>query len=289
MDSLEDSSFPGQCPSRDGGIHGSVTPDGERYRLWWREGRTRCTALFRVATCDRVATLQHIRRRRLSALVEERLSELDPDVTLDDLPAGALALMRGRRLRARHRGGVAMTPPILRESVFKWRGGVGGKQDVPLAKQLKATREKDPQASHTYPSLAEYHSSFGTSDRGGSFGRQPDHRMHATTTDETRVQTCCLSYCPRRNLTGGVRRKTTRRLLPSYCSYCSYWFVLGGYVRAKPIRSCLESRYPLTPPSETSKNSKIGKHPFALWRFPSYCFSKRAVRAAVASSKEVAA
>ena len=166
---------------------------------------------------------------------------------------------------------------------------VGEGQDAQHANQLKATREKDPQASHTYPSLAESHSSFGASDRGGSFGRPQADTMHATTTDESRVQSYCLSYCTGQCLTGAVRNKIARRRPPSYCSYCSYCFVIEGYVRAKLIRSRSESRYPLTPPSETSKNSKIGKHLFAVCRFPSYCFSKRAVRAAVANSKEVAA
>ena len=54
------------------------------------------------------------------------------------------------------------------------------RQDAPLAHQLKATREKDPQASHTYPSLAESQSSFGASGRGGSSGRQTADRMNAT-------------------------------------------------------------------------------------------------------------
>jgi len=69
---------------------------------------------------------------------------------------------------------------MLSCSSFKSAAHNAGRQDVPLANQLKATREKViPQASHTYPSLAESHSSFGASDRGGSVGRQPDDRMYA--------------------------------------------------------------------------------------------------------------
>ena len=75
--------------------NGSVSQDGERYRIeWWTPTRIRKVALFRVVTDDRVSVLQHIRSIRVSQRVEERISHLDEAPQLADIPREWRALMR---------------------------------------------------------------------------------------------------------------------------------------------------------------------------------------------------
>lgn len=76
---------------------GSVSADGRRYRLrWWVDGReyVRKKALFRVVEKSRIAVLLHIRVHRLSQRVSRRISELDDEPELNDIPAEWRALMR---------------------------------------------------------------------------------------------------------------------------------------------------------------------------------------------------
>ena len=86
-------------------LEGGVTSDGQRYHVTWYKNGVRYIALFRVATCDRVATLQHIRAIRVSARVEERVADVDADVTLADLPDAALVLMRADGFTPANEGG----------------------------------------------------------------------------------------------------------------------------------------------------------------------------------------
>lgn len=74
-------------------LDGRVTDDGQRYNVTWYQAGTRYVALFRVVTDDRVSVLQHIRAFRTSGRPEERVADVDPDVTLADLPDAALLLM----------------------------------------------------------------------------------------------------------------------------------------------------------------------------------------------------
>jgi hypothetical protein len=71
-----------------------VSDDGERVRAVWHPTRGRTfTALFRVATDDGVAVLQHV--RRLTHGVEAGAScRIDDTVGLDDVPRCRLATMR---------------------------------------------------------------------------------------------------------------------------------------------------------------------------------------------------
>jgi hypothetical protein len=66
---------------------------------------------------------------------------------------------------------------------FKRTQRNAGRQDVPLANQLKATRERTPGPYNTCSFSLRLHSSYA-SDRGGSIGRQPADRMYATTDGE---------------------------------------------------------------------------------------------------------
>jgi hypothetical protein len=75
-------------------LRGGVTDDGQRYSVTWYEHGVRRVALFRVATDDRVSVLQHVRSFRTSGRPEERVADVDPDVTCADLPDAALALMQ---------------------------------------------------------------------------------------------------------------------------------------------------------------------------------------------------
>jgi len=74
---------------------GSLSADGERYRLrWWpTEGVTK-SALFRVITDDRIAILQHVR----TVILRQKGStetQLEPEASLKDIPNPLLAMMRG--------------------------------------------------------------------------------------------------------------------------------------------------------------------------------------------------
>lgn len=64
-----------------------VTEDGHRVRAVWHpsSGTTR-TALFRLATSDDVAVLQHIRTVRHTDGPDGVRSDLDPDASLADIP-----------------------------------------------------------------------------------------------------------------------------------------------------------------------------------------------------------
>jgi hypothetical protein len=72
----------------------TVTDDGRRVRAVWHpsQGVTR-TALFRVATDEGVAVLDHVRTVRVRQLGETG-SDLDADATLADVPRVRLATMR---------------------------------------------------------------------------------------------------------------------------------------------------------------------------------------------------
>jgi hypothetical protein len=71
-----------------------VSDDGERVRAVWHPTRGRTfTALFRVATDDGVAVLQHV--RRLTHGTDTGVGcQLDASVGLDDVPRCRLATMR---------------------------------------------------------------------------------------------------------------------------------------------------------------------------------------------------
>jgi len=72
----------------------TVSDDGRRVRAVWHpsQGVTR-TALFRVATDDRVAILEHVREVRVRQL-DETTSDLDDAATLGDVPRVRLAALR---------------------------------------------------------------------------------------------------------------------------------------------------------------------------------------------------
>jgi hypothetical protein len=72
---------------------GSVTADGQRYRVTWHpaSGTTK-TALFRVVTDDRVAVLQHVRTVVLSQR-GDTTATVDADARLDDVPRPLRQLM----------------------------------------------------------------------------------------------------------------------------------------------------------------------------------------------------
>jgi hypothetical protein len=75
------------------GVGGS-TGDGRRYRLEWHPSADVVRkALFRVATADRVATLQHVRTIRV-AQTGPSGGDLHPDASLDAVPSALLARMR---------------------------------------------------------------------------------------------------------------------------------------------------------------------------------------------------
>lgn len=70
---------------------------GDRYKIEWWEGsrhRTRKVALFRLATDDRVAGLQHIRSVCVSQRMEFREARLDHDAGLKDIPREWRLLMQ---------------------------------------------------------------------------------------------------------------------------------------------------------------------------------------------------
>jgi hypothetical protein len=83
---------------------GAVTEDGQRYRLTWHpaSGTTK-TALFRVATDDRVAVLQHVRTIVLRQQ-GETTADVDPDVSLDDVPRTLRQLMTADGFEPREGG-----------------------------------------------------------------------------------------------------------------------------------------------------------------------------------------
>jgi len=70
---------------------GTLTEDGRRYRIEWHIGGVVHKALFRVH--GRTAILQHIRRFRVSQCVDDRVSELDGDADLEDVPLPLLRTM----------------------------------------------------------------------------------------------------------------------------------------------------------------------------------------------------
>jgi len=73
---------------------GGPTGDGRRYRLEWHPSADVVRkALFRVATADRVATLQHVRTIRV-AQTGPSGGDLHPDASLDAVPSALLARMR---------------------------------------------------------------------------------------------------------------------------------------------------------------------------------------------------
>lgn len=74
----------------------TVSDDGQRLRAVWHpcRGVTR-TALFRVATADGVAVLEHVRMVRVCQL-REPTSDLDADATLATIPEATLATIRER-------------------------------------------------------------------------------------------------------------------------------------------------------------------------------------------------
>jgi hypothetical protein len=74
---------------------GEPASGGETYRLEWhpRRGVTK-RALFRAATDDRVSVLQHVRTIVVQNGGAASDATLDPDATLDDVPAALLAAMR---------------------------------------------------------------------------------------------------------------------------------------------------------------------------------------------------
>ena len=72
----------------------TVTDDGQRVRAVWRPTRgVKRTALFRVATDDGVALLDHV-RVVYSRRGTELSSDLDDGATLDDVPRSTLAIIR---------------------------------------------------------------------------------------------------------------------------------------------------------------------------------------------------
>lgn len=70
---------------------GALTEDGGRYRIEWYIGGVVHKALFRVH--DQTAILQHIRRFRVSQRVDDRVSELDADADLREVPLPLLREM----------------------------------------------------------------------------------------------------------------------------------------------------------------------------------------------------
>lgn len=78
---------------------GTLTDDGERYRLtWWPSSQTTKKALFRVSTDDGVALLRHIRTIR-SQQRGQSYCDTDPDATLEDIPTVLRHEMRSRGYR----------------------------------------------------------------------------------------------------------------------------------------------------------------------------------------------
>jgi hypothetical protein len=78
---------------------GELSADGERYRLtWFPSSSTTKKALFRVATDDGVAVLQHVR----TIHVRQRGvtgSEIDTGAVLADIPRPLVAAMRDDGVR----------------------------------------------------------------------------------------------------------------------------------------------------------------------------------------------
>ncbi|MFB6068627.1 MAG: hypothetical protein ABEJ90_01710, partial [Halobacterium sp.] len=74
---------------------GGPSADGENYRVQWHPSSGVVKrALFRVATDDRVATLQHVRTILLRQRGGESTCVVDSESTLDDVPDALLTQMR---------------------------------------------------------------------------------------------------------------------------------------------------------------------------------------------------
>jgi hypothetical protein len=102
---------------------GELSDDGERYRLtWWPTASTTMKALFRVATDDGVAVLQHVRTIRVQQRGETG-GEIDADATLEDIPAGLVAAMRADALRPADSRHAASSPDA-------WAGDVERRGDA---------------------------------------------------------------------------------------------------------------------------------------------------------------
>lgn len=72
---------------------GERSDDGHRYRVTWKRGKATKVALFRLATDDDVAVLQHIRTVVTSQRGRSGTS-LDDDPDLADVPKPFRAAMR---------------------------------------------------------------------------------------------------------------------------------------------------------------------------------------------------
>ncbi|WP_256394209.1 hypothetical protein [Natronoarchaeum rubrum] len=78
---------------------GKVSPDGERCRVkWWPASGTTKIALFRLATDDSVAVIQHIR----TIVVQQRgdtTARIDPDADLADVPDPLIDIMQAQGVK----------------------------------------------------------------------------------------------------------------------------------------------------------------------------------------------
>ena len=85
---------------------GGVSADGKRYRIeWWPAGKIK-HALFRVATDDRVAIIQHVRTIYVRQAGAASRCELDESATVDDVPATLRAKMQADGYRPANSGEV---------------------------------------------------------------------------------------------------------------------------------------------------------------------------------------
>jgi hypothetical protein len=142
---------------------------------------------------------------------------------------------------------------------FKTTRCDAGRQDAPLAHQLKATREKVSRGLTTYTFSRGFQSRFGgacTSDRGGLFGRQPDDRMYATIQADTHqhlthsfTSFTSAVFCRSERQIDRLRG-TTPLLFTSFTSFSK-----GGVIHAGTSAPAL-ARINLSPLREWSERSE---------------------------------